>query len=330
MTGNSAWKAGKGAFEKFGGKNSTDPTIKSVNHAHYRGTLIESEEIDGQLHFTFGKIGNKHRKDSAYYQYMGIPKKDAKILAGVVKRAQFLEEGFSFLGKKVGVNTVIECFPEAGDIISTGLSFALVVLPACRVSKGDGKSKFMSVVLWRLFGGFFVGLVPYLSVLVYSRRKMNVRNGDALEAMLLKRVDKASKPGRDVENVARPTKHQHATTNGHRAAPSSGRHDLETPAHATTNGHRVAPTSRRHEPEPPAHAPPRYITANDILQNSGPAAPARTPAFQTPSKQGGRSFFRRRGEAQGHEAAAGLPMEELAPVRPARPQHATPERNGHF
>ena len=130
MTGNSAWKAGKGAFEKFGGKNSTDPTIKSVvsnytnsfsfrsllmyakDHSHYRGALIESEEIDGQLHFTFGKIGNKHRKDSAYYQYMGIPKKDAKILAGVVKRAQFLEEGFSLLGKKVGVNTVIECFPE--------------------------------------------------------------------------------------------------------------------------------------------------------------------------------------------------------------------------
>ena len=188
----------------------------------------------------------------------------------------------------------------------------------------------MGVVLWRLFGGFFVGLVPYLSVLIYSRRKMNVRNGDALEAMLLKRVDKASKTGRDVENVARPTKHQHATTNGLRAAPTSRRHDLEPPAHATTNGHRIAPTSRRHEPEPPAHAPPRYITVNDILQNSGPAAPARTSAVQTPSKQSGRSFFRRRGEAQGHEAAAGTPMEELAPVPPARPQYATPERNGQF
>ncbi|KAM0801315.1 hypothetical protein BDR22DRAFT_202569 [Usnea florida] len=277
---------------------------------------------------------------------MGIPKKDAKILAGVVKRAQFLEEGFSLLGKKVGVNTVIECFPEAGDIISTGLSFALVVLPACRVSKGDGKNKFMSVVLWRLFGGFFVGLVPYLSVLIYSRRKMNVKNGDALEAMLLKRVDKASKPGRDIENGARSIKHQHtttignhaaptsrrhdpeppthATTNGSRAAPTRRRHDPEPPAHATTNGHRAAPTSRRHDPEPPAHEPPRYITAKDILQDPGPRA------TQTQSKQSSRSFFRRRGEAQGHEAAAGTPMEELAPVRPARPQHSVPERSGHF
>ena len=187
----------------------------------------------------------------------------------------------------------------------------------------------MSVVLWRLFGGFFVGLVPYLSILIYSRRKMNVKSGDALEAMLLKRVDKASKPGRDVENVARPTKHQHATTNGHHAAPTSRRHDLEPPAHATTNGHRAAPTSRRHDPEPPAHAPPRYITANDLLQNPGPVATARARAVQTQSKQSGRSFFRRRGGAQGHEAA-GTPMEELAPVRPARPQHSMPERSGHF
>ena len=185
----------------------------------------------------------------------------------------------------------------------------------------------MSVVLWRLFGGFFVGLVPYLSVLIYSRRKMNVRNGDALEAMLLKRVDKSSKPGRGAENVARPTKHQHATTNGSRAAPSSRRHDFEPPAHATTNGHRAAPISQRHDPEPPAHAPPRYITANDLLQDPGPASTARTSAVQTPSKQSGRSFFRRRGEAQGHEAAAGTPMEELAPVRP---QHSVPERGGHF
>lgn len=59
------------------------------------------------------KIGNKHRKDSAYYEYKGIPEKDAKILSKVVVSARFLDNGIRvpFIGYKIGVNTFIELIP---------------------------------------------------------------------------------------------------------------------------------------------------------------------------------------------------------------------------
>ena len=134
MSGNMAWKAGKGAFQKFSGKNNEqDPTIRTVvrhhiifdfslpiltftkDNAHYRGALVEKRQEGGQavLILNTQKIGKKHRKDSAYYEYKGIPEKDAKILSKVVFSARFLDNGISvpLIGYKIGVNTFIELIP---------------------------------------------------------------------------------------------------------------------------------------------------------------------------------------------------------------------------
>lgn len=130
MAGNMAWKAGKGAFQKYGGKTTEkDPTIKSVvrhrieyyfslplltfakDNAHYRGAKVERKMEDGCSVFILGKVAKDHRKDSAYYEYKGIPAKDAKILSSVVNSARFLDNGISLGGFKVGVNTFIELIP---------------------------------------------------------------------------------------------------------------------------------------------------------------------------------------------------------------------------
>lgn len=134
MTGNMALKAGKGALHKFSGKRSgQDPTIRSVvmrlitynfllslltfakDHAHYRGAKVEKRKENGQLVFSLNdrNIANDHRKDSAYYEYKGVPEKDAKILSSVVRSARFLDNGFRIpYVCHIGVSTFIELIPE--------------------------------------------------------------------------------------------------------------------------------------------------------------------------------------------------------------------------
>ena len=55
-----------------------------------------------------------HRKDSAYYEYKGIPKKDAKTLSHVVFWARFLDNGISAPGIpfRIGVSTIVGIIPE--------------------------------------------------------------------------------------------------------------------------------------------------------------------------------------------------------------------------
>lgn len=312
MSGNMAWKAGKGAFQKFGGKSAhQDPTIRSVDNAHYRGAKIEKKKEDGQLVFFLNdhEIANNHRKDSAYYEYMGVPEKDAKILSSVVASARFLDNGIRLpvVGYKIGVNTFIELIPGAGDFVGSALSFVLVVLPSSSVSKGPDRKKLRAVMVSNLLGGFVIGLLPIGGDIVDSMMKFNVKNANALEAMLLKRVDHAAKTGRDAEKVGRTTGYQHTGTNGRHIA--------------ATNGH---PHS-----EPPTHQPPRYITANDLRQDPRPEANARAPVVQAQPKKSGGNFFRRRGAPQGGQDVA-MSMEEVAPARPSRPKHSVQERGGHF
>ena len=58
-------------------------------------------------------IAKDHTKNSAYYEFQGIPKKDAKILSSVVKSARFLDNGIHILGPyKIGINTFVQLIPE--------------------------------------------------------------------------------------------------------------------------------------------------------------------------------------------------------------------------
>ena len=59
-------------------------------------------------------IAKDHRKDSTYYEYLGIPKKDAKTLSHVVSCARFLDNGISVpvIGYRIGVNSIVGLIPE--------------------------------------------------------------------------------------------------------------------------------------------------------------------------------------------------------------------------
>lgn len=311
MAGNMAWKAGKGALHKFGGKNSHhDPTVMSVDHSHYRGAkVIETKDGRVELSSAPKDIANNHRKDTAYYMYMGIPKKDAKILSGVVQRARYLDNGMSLMGYKIGVNTIIEAIPGAGDFVGTGLSFLLVYCPAYRVSKGPGsdRKKLRRNLTVYLVTGGTIGLVPMLGDIADTMLKFNVKSADALEKMLLNRVKDAAKMGLDAEQAGTTTAYRHAVTNGDRVV--------------ATNGH--------HGSAFPTHPPRRFIGTKDLRQDSRPSATAQAPAVQTQPKKSGGSFFQRRGGQQGSQEV-GTTIEEVAPGRPPRPNNSHYERGGHF
>lgn len=58
-------------------------------------------------------IAKDHTKNSAYYEFQGIPKKDAKIVSSVVKSARYLDNGIHILGPyKIGINTFVQLIPE--------------------------------------------------------------------------------------------------------------------------------------------------------------------------------------------------------------------------
>ena len=184
----------------------------------------------------------------------------------------------------------------------------LVVVPALRVSKGSDKKKLKRVLVSNSLGAFLIGITPIAGDIIDSYIKFNVRSSNALEAMLLKRVDEAATTGRDAEKVGRTTGYQHAGTNGH---------------NVTAN-----------DSESSAHPPRRYITANDLGQDPRPAATVRAPAVESQSKKIGGNYFRRRGEPRGSQEV-GTTVGEVAPSRPLRPEdprpeHSGRERYGHF
>lgn len=156
-------------------------------------------------------------------------------------------------------------------------------------------------------GGFLIGVMPIGGDILDTYMKFNVKSANALEAMLLKRVDEAAKTGRDAEKVGRTTGYQHAANSGHRLVATNGYHDSE----------------------PPTHPPRRYITANDLDQDPRSAATARAPVVRTQPKKSGGNFFRRRGEPRGDQEV-GTTVEEVTAVRPPRPEHSRHERGGHF
>ncbi|CAF9915911.1 MAG: hypothetical protein ALECFALPRED_010376 [Alectoria fallacina] len=311
MTGNMAWKAGKGALQKFSGKKTDqDPTIRSVDNAHYRGAKVKrKKKEDGQVVFFLDdhEIASDHRKDSAYYEYKGIPEKDAKRLSRVVSGARLLDNGMSFVGYKIGMNTLIELIPGLGDMGGAALSLVLVVLPAYRVSEGSDRKKLRKAIIFNLLMDFGIGLVPIGGDIIDTMVKFNVKSANALEAMLLKRVDEAVKIGRDSEKVGRTTGYQHTGTNGHRLAAPNGYHDSDLPN----------------------HSPPRYVTANDLRQDPKPAGTVRAPVIQTQLKKSEGNFFRRREGPKGGEEV-GSTMEEVAPVHPPRPKPSKHGRGGEF
>ena len=151
----------------------------------------------------------------------------------------------------------------------------LVWRPAKRVSNGDAPDakKLKKTLNHNWCKGFVIGLVPIAGDFFDSWIKFNVKSADALEAMLLKRVEEGTAMGGHAEIVVRPTGHQHAVTN---------------------ENHPAAIASGYHESEPPTHQPRRFVGGNDLR-----AETARAPKVQTQEKKGGATLFQRRKKPQG-------------------------------
>ena len=194
---------------------------------------------------------------------------------------------------------------RVGDFVGSSLSLVLVWRPAKGVSNADAPDakKLKKTLNHNWCKGFAIGLVPIAGDIFDSWIKFNVKSADALEAMLLKRVEEGTAMGGHAERVVRTTAHQHAVTNGHHPA-------------TIANGY--------HESEPPTHPPRRFVGGNDLR-----AATARAPKVQTKEKSGGGTLFqRRKGPKVGQDV--GPTVEEVAPGRPHRLEYSNHEHGGHF
>ena len=78
---------------------------------HYWGPRIEMRK-DGQLFVNEKKVG-AHSKDTAYFQSLGIPHDDARLLSAVKKQARWLDGGFTVpvVGTKFGVSALFGLVP---------------------------------------------------------------------------------------------------------------------------------------------------------------------------------------------------------------------------
>lgn len=141
--------------------------------------------------------------------------------------------------------------------------------------------------------------------------------------MLLKRVKETDRVERDAEKVGRTTGSRRANTNGHHGAAINEYHG------AATNEHHRAATNERYNSALPTPPSKRFFTADDLPKDPKPAPTARAPAGQAQPKKSGGNFFRRRGAPQDRQEV-GTAMEEVAPVRPLRPEPSMPESGGHF
>ena len=129
----------------------------------------------------------------------------------------------------------------------------------------------------------------------------NVKNADALEAMLLKRVKEGVAVGRDAEKVGRTTGYPQERANEFNLTASNG----------------------YHPPERPSRPPGNFITEEDLCRDPAPAAIEQAPMVQTQSKKGVGNFFRRHGDSR-------TKVEEVAPGRPPRPERSHHQHGGRF
>lgn len=178
----------------------------------------------------------------------------------------------------------------------------LVWRPAKGVSNGDAPDakKLKKTLNHNWCKGFAIGLVPIAGDFFDSWIKFNVKSADALEAMLLRRVEEGTAMGGHEPRVVRTNGHQHAVTSGHRPTAIANRHQ---------------------ESEPPSR---RFIGGNDLR-----AATARMPKDQKqPNKSAGTLFQRRKGPKISQDV--GTTVEEVAPGPPYRPGHSNYEHGEHF
>ena len=86
--------------------------------------------------------------------------------------AELLDNRFSFLGYRFGLNAILDIVPEVGDIAATLLSLYLIWI-ALKMQLPAGK---IAKMLWNIFINFVFGLIPFIGDAVYILRKSNLKN----------------------------------------------------------------------------------------------------------------------------------------------------------
>lgn len=85
--------------------------ILAKDSFQYWGPKVEMRK-DGQLIVHEKKVG-AHRKDTAYYESLGLPHEDAKLLSRVKAQARWLDGGYTvpIVHIKFGVSAIIGLLP---------------------------------------------------------------------------------------------------------------------------------------------------------------------------------------------------------------------------
>ncbi|KIY50925.1 hypothetical protein FISHEDRAFT_38006 [Fistulina hepatica ATCC 64428] len=111
----------------------------------------------------------------------GLPKRDAKILKSVQRRAHYLDKSFSICGLRFGYTFIIGLIPVAGDVAVIALNYLLVVRKA---RKANIPSWLLRRMLLNNCVSAAVGFIPVLGDIILAVYKANSRNAALLEEFL--------------------------------------------------------------------------------------------------------------------------------------------------
>lgn len=291
MAGNMLLKLGRGAVDKkYGDKSQKNEKrknsrAKKVDSFHYWGPKVEFR--DGKLSVNENKFG-EHFKSAAYYENLGLPHEDARLLARLKKQARWLDGGVTvpILHLKFGVSAVFGALPIIGDFIDVGYA-AGIVAEASRVSGGLDVKVRNKMILNVVMCGI-IGITPELGMIADIFFRCSTKNINILEKMLLDRVKDSARAARDAEKIG------FARTQGH----------------ADIGGHS--------KPRTRPVVPPRYENGHDGLRQRVPAQAAEFSAKKTQEPGGDKGWLGRL-KARAQDVGA---MDDVVPVRrPPRPHN---------
>ena len=111
----------------------------------------------------------------------GLSARDAAILRSVMKRAHYLDKGFSLCGIRFGWTFVIGLVPVAGDVTNALINYVLVVRKA---RKADLPDWLVARMLFNNAVSAGVGFIPLVGDVLLAVYKANSRNAALLDEYL--------------------------------------------------------------------------------------------------------------------------------------------------
>lgn len=109
----------------------------------------------------------------------GLTPDEERILKKVIRRAHYLDKGFTICGVRFGWTFIIGIVPGAGDAVDAYLNYTLVVKKAKEI---DGiPDSLIKQMMFNNAVSIGIGLVPVVGDFALAAWKTNWRNANLLE-----------------------------------------------------------------------------------------------------------------------------------------------------